>query len=53
MNQESVKTNQITEGVILANAPVFFLPIVAGTPLQQFYSMVDTVIIGRMWALRP
>ena len=47
MNQESVKTNQITEGVIWKQMLLFFLPIVAGTLLQQFYSMVDTVIIGR------
>ena len=47
MNQESVKANQITEGVIWKQMLLFFLPIVAGTLLQQFYSMVDTVIIGR------
>ncbi len=47
MNQESVKANQITEGVIWKQMLLFFPAIVAGTLLQQFYSMVDTVIIGR------
>lgn len=39
--------NSITEGSIWKGLLLFFLPIVAGTLLQQVYTMVDMVIIGR------
>ena len=47
MTKNSANANGITQGVIWKQMLLFFLPIVAGTLLQQVYTMVDTVIIGR------
>lgn len=40
--------NAITEGVIWKQLLLFFFPILCGTFFQQFYSTVDTVIVGRL-----
>lgn len=37
----------MTEGPILPNMLRFFLPIMLGTLLQQLYSMVDAIILGK------
>lgn len=47
MATKKLAQNRITEGVIWKQMLLFFLPIVAGTLLQQVYTMVDTIIIGR------
>ncbi|MBR0319687.1 MAG: MATE family efflux transporter [Clostridia bacterium] len=42
------RTMDMTVGSPLKLILVFMLPIMGGTLLQQFYSLVDTVIIGRV-----
>lgn len=39
--------NQITEGIIWKQLLIFFFPIAVGTIFQQFYNVVDAVIVGR------
>lgn len=39
--------NGITEGVIWKQLLLFFFPILCGTFFQQFYSTVDTIIVGK------
>ncbi len=39
--------NGITEGVIWKQLLLFFFPILFGTFFQQFYSTVDTIIVGQ------
>ncbi len=39
--------NEITEGVIWKQVLLFFVPILAGTFFQHFYSIVDAIIVGR------
>ena len=41
------RINGITEGVIWKQLLLFFFPILLGTFFQQFYSTVDTIIVGR------
>lgn len=41
------RVNGITEGVIWKQLLLFFFPILFGTFFQQFYSTVDTIIVGR------
>lgn len=41
------RINGITEGVIWKQLLLFFFPILFGTFFQQFYSTVDTIIVGR------
>ncbi len=47
MEEASFGRNQITEGVIWKQLLVFFFPIMLGTLVQQFYTTVDTMIVGR------
>ncbi len=52
MNQNTVETdtlkqNQITEGVIWKQLLLFFFPILFGTFFQQLYNTADAVIVGR------
>jgi putative MATE family efflux protein len=37
----------ITEGVIWKQVMVFFIPVVIGAFFQHFYTIVDTVVVGR------
>ncbi len=41
------RENGITEGVIWKQLLLFFFPILFGTFFQQFYSTMDTIIVGR------
>lgn len=41
------KTLNMTEGSILGKMAQFTLPIIAGNLLQQLYTIVDTLIVGR------
>lgn len=41
------RSNGITEGVIWKQLLLFFFPILFGTFFQQFYSTMDTIIVGR------
>ncbi|MDO4314113.1 MAG: MATE family efflux transporter, partial [Eubacteriales bacterium] len=47
MTKEIRGKNQITEGVIWKQLLIFFFPIAVGTIFQQFYNVVDAVIVGR------
>ncbi len=40
-------TERLTEGKIWTQMLLFFFPIFVGTLFQQFYSMIDAVILGR------
>ena len=44
---ETRSVNGITEGVIWKQLLLFFFPILFGTFFQQFYSTVDTIIVGQ------
>lgn len=46
-NSKTVKTNQITEGVIWQQLLLFFFPILFGTFFQQLYNTVDAIVVGR------
>ena len=46
VNNEEVKVNQITEGVIWQQILIFFLPILFGTFFQQLYNTADAMIVG-------
>ena len=39
--------NQLTEGPIIKQLVAFFLPIAAGTLLQQLYNAVDAFVVGK------
>lgn len=41
------RVNGITDGIIWKQLLIFFFPILFGTFFQQFYSTVDTIIVGR------
>ena len=47
MSERTFKKNEITEGVIWKQLLIFFFPIMLGTLVQQFYTTVDTIIVGR------
>lgn len=47
MSENNFKQNEITEGVIWKQLLLFFFPIMIGTLVQQFYTTVDTIIVGR------
>lgn len=47
MSKDSFKQNEITEGVIWKQLLIFFFPIMLGTLVQQFYTTVDTIVVGR------
>lgn len=42
-----MKENQITEGPVLTSIIKYFIPIFLGSLIQQSYSIVDAIIIGR------
>ena len=46
MNKMSDK-NDLTTGSVWKKLVIFFLPIAAGTILQQLYNAVDGLIVGR------
>ncbi len=41
------KTTDMTKGSILKHLIMFSIPLIIGNVFQQFYSMADTVIVGR------
>ena len=43
----TLKTNQITEGVIWKQLLLFFFPILLGTFFQQLYNTADSIIVGK------
>ena len=45
--QKSLSRKDLTEGVVWKKLLVFFLPIAAGTCIQQLYNAVDGLIVGR------
>ncbi|MBQ3880800.1 MAG: MATE family efflux transporter [Oscillospiraceae bacterium] len=45
--EKSLKRKDLTEGVVWKKLLVFFLPIAAGTCIQQLYNAVDGLIVGR------
>lgn len=47
MSESEFKQNSITEGVIWKQLLIFFFPIMLGTLVQQLYTTVDTIIVGR------
>ena len=46
-NKKSTKKIDMTEGSIIRNVILFAIPIVLGNVLQQFYTTVDTLVIGK------
>ena len=47
MGKKTIEENTITEGIIWKQLLIFFFPIMLGTLIQQLYTTVDTVIVGR------
>ena len=45
--EKSVSKKDLTEGVVWKKLLIFFLPIAAGTCIQQLYNAVDGLIVGR------
>ncbi len=45
--QKRIARKDLTEGVVWKKLLVFFLPIAAGTCIQQLYNAVDGLIVGR------
>ncbi len=45
--ETTTQNNQIVNGVVWKQMLLFFFPIFLGTLFQQFYSMIDAVILGR------
>lgn len=45
--KQQLKKKDLTEGVVWKKLIVFFLPIAAGTCIQQLYNAVDGLIVGR------
>ena len=41
------KNQDMTQGSIYKQVLLFFLPIVAGSFFQHFYSLVDAIVVGR------
>ncbi len=46
-NRESGARSDLTTGVVWKKLVIFFVPIAAGTLLQQLYNAVDGLIVGR------
>lgn len=44
---DDMERNEITEGIIWKQLLRFFFPIMVGTLVQQMYTTVDTIIVGR------
>ena len=47
MNTSKEAKNDLTEGTVWKKLIVFFLPIAAGTIIQQLYNAVDGLVVGR------
>lgn len=47
LGEKTIEENTITEGIILEAASDIFLPVMLGTLIQQLYTTVDTIIVGR------
>ena len=47
MGKKTIEENTITEGIIWKQLLIFFFPIMLGTLIQQLYTTVDTIIVGR------
>lgn len=47
MGEKTIEKNAITEGIIWKQLLIFFFPIMLGTLIQQLYTTVDTIIVGR------
>ena len=45
--EQRLSRKNLTEGVVWKKLLIFFLPIAAGTCIQQFYNAVDGLILGR------
>lgn len=39
--------NSLTEGKIFTPILLFFIPVMLGNVFQQFYSLVDSIIVGQ------
>ena len=44
---DTIRKNEITEGVIWKQLLLFFFPILIGSFFQQLYNTVDTIIVGK------
>ena len=47
LGKKTIEENTITEGIIWKQLLIFFFPIMLGTLIQQLYTTVDTIIVGR------
>lgn len=47
VEEKTIEKNAITEGIIWKQLLIFFFPIMLGTLIQQLYTTVDTIIVGR------
>lgn len=47
MKKPTVKSNQITEGVIWKQLLLFCFPIILGTLFQQMYNAADVIVVGQ------
>ena len=47
LGNNTMEENAITEGIIWKQLLIFFFPIMLGTLIQQLYTTVDTIIVGR------
>ena len=47
LGKKTIEINAITEGIIWKQLLIFFFPIMLGTLIQQLYTTVDTIIVGR------
>ena len=47
MSENQLEKNEITEGVIWKQLLIFFFPIMLGMLVQQLYTTIDTIIVGR------
>lgn len=45
--EKTISRNDLTEGTVWKKLLLFFLPIAAGTCIQQLYNAVDGLIVGR------
>ena len=45
--EKTLSRQDLTQGVVWKKLLVFFLPIAAGTCIQQLYNAVDGLIVGR------
>ena len=48
MTKTASRAPDLLHGPVFSNMTRFFLPIMLGSLLQQLYSMVDAVVLGRL-----